>query len=385
MNLIRVALIADFLEEYWFSMDLVAESLAERLEADHNNGVTPTLIRPLMRPRLSRLAQGSHLLKNGDRLINRFHDYPSYLGTQREEFDLFHIIDHSYAHLVEYLPAPRTIVTCHDLEAFRPVLEPECDRRSILLRAMARRILRGLRQAARISCVSATTRGELIRIGLANEQNSVVIPNGVGPPFGAAADPSNDAEAVRLLGPASDTGCDLLQVGAPVRRKRIDVLLRAFAQVRERTPRARLIRVGGALPPELVTLASGLGVTEAIVNLPYVDSAVLAAIYRRAALLLITSEAEGFGLPLLEALASGTPVLASDLDALREVGGEAVDYVAVGDVEQFAVAAELLLRERAEDSARWSRRCETGIAHARDFSWDLTARRTAALYRAVLG
>ncbi|MGH7878164.1 MAG: glycosyltransferase family 4 protein, partial [Candidatus Binataceae bacterium] len=336
MNPLRVALIADFAEEAWPSMDLVADSLAARLAANHHAELTPVLLRPPLTRRLTRLAARPRRLQSADRLINRFYDYPAYLRARRPEFDLFHILDHSYAHLVDYLPPARTIVTCHDLETFRCLLDPAKEPRSRLFRAMTRRILRGLEHAAMISCVSAATRAELIQYGIADQHRSVVIANGVGADFTRAANP--DAEAARLLGPARVPTLELLHVGAASRRKRLDILLRVFARVRESWPAARLVRVGGALTPELAALALQLGIAEAIVTVPHVSSAVLAAIYRRAALLLITSEAEGFGLPLVEALACGTPVLASDLAALREVGAGAAEYAPVGDVAQFAVA-----------------------------------------------
>ena len=78
-----------------------------------------------------------------------------------------------------------------------------------------------------------------------------------------------------------------------------------------------------------------LGLTDAIVVLPMLDRATLAAVYRRSALLLMPSEREGFGLPVLEALACGTPVVASDIEALREVGGFAASYCPVEGIEDW--------------------------------------------------
>jgi glycosyltransferase involved in cell wall biosynthesis len=236
-----------------------------------------------------------------------------------------------------------------------------------------------------ISCVSAAMRADLKRFGITEEGRLAMIPNGVDAVFSPAANLAANAEVDRLLGPASAVTLELLHVGATIKRKRLDVLLRVFAQVRKHWPAARLVRVGGGLTRELATLAADLGVTDAIVTVPYVSSAVLAAIYRRAALLLITSDAEGFGLPMIEALASATLVLASDLRALREVGGDAARYAPTGDVEQFATAATRLLRERETDSAIWTRRREVAIKRARHFSWDTAAARAVALYRAVAG
>ena len=78
-----------------------------------------------------------------------------------------------------------------------------------------------------------------------------------------------------------------------------------------------------------------LGFGDAIVVLPALDRSTLAAVYRRCALLLMPSEREGFGLPVLEALACGTPVVASDAPALREVGGYAAAYCPVDDLEAW--------------------------------------------------
>ena len=110
----------------------------------------------------------------------------------------------------------------------------------------------------------------------------------------------------------------------------------------------------------------------------------LAAIYRRAALLLQTSDREGFGLPVAEAMTCGTPVVASDLPALREVGGPATTYCPVGDVERWIAAAAALLDERANDAGAWRRRQADGIAWAQRFDWQAHARATMDVYREVL-
>ena len=79
----------------------------------------------------------------------------------------------------------------------------------------------------------------------------------------------------------------------------------------------------GRSPPNSAFARASSASLDAIVVLPFVDRATLAAVYRRAALALLPSEREGFGLPLVEALACGTPVVASDIPVLREVGGDA--------------------------------------------------------------
>jgi alpha-1,3-rhamnosyl/mannosyltransferase len=106
----------------------------------------------------------------------------------------------------------------------------------------------------------------------------------------------------------------------------------------------------------------------------YVEKDELARLYRGAAALVMPSRFEGFGLPVLEAMACGTPVIAADEPALREVAGEAAVYAEDGD---FAAAARRALAEGARLSA-------AGVERAGRFSWAETARRTVEVYRRLL-
>jgi len=162
------------------------------------------------------------------------------------------------------------------------------------------------------------------------------------------------------------------------------VLLKVFAEVRKRAPRARLVRVGGAFTAAQAALADELNLKDSISVLPFLEPEVLAAVYRRAALVLQPSEREGFGLPVAEALACGTPVVASRIPSLAEVGGEAAVYAPVGDTEAWADAVNVLLCERAYDPARWAARREAGVRRAARFTWETYVAETAALYHEVL-
>jgi glycosyltransferase involved in cell wall biosynthesis len=378
---LRAAIICDYAEEQWPSMSLAADMLLENLQRHHSRVVRPERIRPRFVRRLSRLGSASRFALNADRVLNRMFDYPRYIRRIREDFDLFHIIDHSYSQLVHELPPGRTAVTCHDLRTFRCLLQPEAERRSKTFHAMTRRILQGLQRAARVACVSHATASELLAHRLLGPERVVVIPNGVAPIFSPIAEPSAEDEAARLLGPRSRRAVELLNVGSTIPRKRIDTLLQVFAAVRGAFDGVRLIRAGGQLTADQRELAHSLGVWDSIIELPFLGSATLAAVYRHAAVLLCPTEAEGFGLPLLEALACGTSVLASDIAALREVGGNAVVYAPPGDVRQWTAAVLDLIREMRPPGRRWDARRRAGIERAQKFSWRENAARTLALYR----
>jgi glycosyltransferase involved in cell wall biosynthesis len=379
----RLALICDFQEEGWHSMNLVADQLHLSLLSPLR-GVAPVKVRPPMMMLTSRLTWASRrTLRNFDRFANRFLHYPAHIRRLRESFDLFHVIDHSYSHLVHELPANRTIVTCHDVDTFGSVTSPVRERRSWLFRRMTERILDGFRKAAHIVCVSGTTRDEVIRCEFAPASRVSVIHNGLNSTYGAEPDPESDGELTRYLGPQADI--ELLHVGSTIPRKRIDLLLQIFARLRNSFPSARLIRVGGPFTEQQAVLASRLGVDKAVVELPYLEERVLASLYRRVSLVIQTSEAEGFGLPVAEALACGAVVVASDIPVLREIGGSSAQYCAVGDIDLWQREIRKLIETRKDQPVEWMRLRSGGISRAAEFRWDVAAARLRELYSKLQG
>ena len=370
-------------------MDLVGEMLCAELKARHSAALEITRVQPAFVRRLSAaagrgaLASSNSLGFNADRALNRFFDYPRALRRLRDGFDVLHIVDHSYAHLARELAGARTVVTCHDLDAFRCLLASGAERRSLPFRMMARRTLAGMRTATRVCCPSAATRDALVANALVSRDRLVVIPNGVHPACSPRSDEAADAAASRLLRAADPDAVEILHVGSTIPRKRIDVLLRVLAAARAQFPNLRLVKAGGALTADQQRLAQTLGVDDSIVTMPFLKPAVLAAIYRRAALVLMPSETEGFGLPLAEAMACGTPVLASDIPVLREVGAESAVYCAVADVPAWSTALTALLEERAANPERWAERRAAAILQASHFSWAAYADRCATLYREI--
>jgi glycosyltransferase involved in cell wall biosynthesis len=374
---LRVAVIADFLEEGWPSMDCVAESLTDCLNAaTRHDLMTTELVRP-------RFLGSSMRRRAGARLFNRFAVYPSWIMRNRNRFDLFHIIDHSYSQLIHYLPKDRCIVTCHDLDTFKCLLEPHLEPRSFAFRAMTRRILDGFRSARRVICVSNATRDTVLHYDLVPPDRIKVIPNGVDPAYSARPDLEADAQIAQILGPRANGGIEIMHVGSAIKRKRIDLLLEIFAALKSKLPGARLVRAGGLMSSEHRARAEQLGVAGAIVELPMLDRRVLAAAYRRAACVLLPSDSEGFGLPVIEAMACGTPVVASDLAVLREVGGAAACYCPVGEVDAWVSTIVGVVARCAEHGESASHRRERLIEQASKFSWAENAARTAEIYREV--
>jgi glycosyltransferase involved in cell wall biosynthesis len=387
--------VCDLLEERWPSMDLVADMLLRSLAEMDTPGVAPTRVRPAMRRRFTRepgpaagLAAGAggyerRLRLNLDRGLNRFWDYPRLLRRRKGEFDVFHVVDHAYGQLVHGLPPERTVVTCHDLHTFQCLLDPVRAPRSAAFRMMTGYVLRGLASAGRVVFDTAAVRDEAVGRGLVAPERASVAHLGVDPACSALPDPQADRAADALLGPVRAAEPEILHVGGTFGRKRIDLLLRIFARVRAELPGVRLVRVGGAFTEEQARLAETLGVADAVAVLPFLDKPVLASVYRRASLLLLPSEEEGFGLPVIEAMTCGTPVIASDLPVLREVGGSAATFVGTGDVGAWSEAVVRQLAARSEDPAAEDARRAASAAQAAKFTWDEYARRMVDVYREV--
>jgi alpha-1,3-rhamnosyl/mannosyltransferase len=140
-----------------------------------------------------------------------------------------------------------------------------------------------------------------------------------------------------------------------------------------------LLRVGGAFTRKQQRLARQLRIEARIRHLGYVPSKQLPLIYRCAELLLFPSLDEGFGFPVLEAMASGLPVVASQRGALPEVAGQAA---LLADPSHPTALADRV-RDLLKDSALRSQLKEAGRRRARQFTWDSTARKTLEVYRRV--
>lgn len=368
----RLALLPDFRAEGWPSMDLCADLLMSHLPGDF----VAELVCPRFRRLLTRLpvVGKKNAAFNADRLLNRFLHFPRYARAHARRFNLFHVVDHSYAQLVHSLPCDRTGVYCHDLDAFRSVLEPARDTRSWWFRNLTERILGGLKKAA---VVFHSTRGvgdEIRRLGLIDPGKLIHAPYGVASEFSHS--PASPPPPLPWLDALAGVPW-VLHVGSCIPRKRIDVLLEVVAEARRDNPDLRLVKVGGEWTEEQGKKIERLGLKNAVVHKTGLSRGELAEVYRRAPVVLVPSEAEGFGLPVIEALACGSAVVASDLPVLREVGGEVVTFRAVADVPAWAEAVvEHLNTPRVTEvdaSLKWAAR----------YTWASHAATIAEAYRRI--
>jgi glycosyltransferase involved in cell wall biosynthesis len=373
MRPLTLGVCPDFVEERWPSMDRAATQLLSMLETE--DAVATDVLRPPFVPRAPRWC-GARFARSVDRAWNRFVEYPRHISRAAGDHDVYHVIDHSYAHLVRSLPAGRTVVTCHDLDAFRSIHE-QAESRSAPFRAATRYILGGLRRAAAVACDTTVIGDELVRRGVVAADRIVVVPLGIGEVFTPAADPVADDHLVTLLPVARDVPV-VLHVGTAVPRKRIDLLLRFVARLDVSGQAPHLVRVGEPFTGEQAALVRDLGLQGRITVLSAADDRLLAAAYRRASVVVLPSDREGFGLPVLEALKSGAAVVATDLPVLREVGGPVTRYCPAGDVKRWAREVTAAITEPSDAAARSAR-----VQWAESFTWRRYADQMLRVYAAV--
>jgi len=359
-------------------MDLCGDMLLDHLPRGGPLAVEAARLCPPFRRLATRLPSVGrrHAAFNADRLLNRFVHFPRYVRRAVRRFDLFHVADHSYGQLVHALPPGRTGVYCHDVDAFRCLFDQGAYPRPRWFRAMSQRILTGLRKAAVVFHSTAAVAEEINRAGLIDPDRLVLAPYGVSPEF----TPGTTQPSVELPWLAEVGGRPwMLHVGSCIARKRIDVLLDVVAAVRQTVPDLRLVKVSGEWTAAQRERIDRLGLAGAITHVGGLARAELAEVYRRATVVLMPSEAEGFGLPVIEALACGTAVVASDIPALREAGGPAAVYAPVGDVGAWSDAVAKLLTDPASAPSRAGR-----LAWAGRFTWTAHAETIARAYHRLL-
>lgn len=346
-------------------MDLVAEMLAIQSGVSSDVVMQRDLLQPRFRYRVSIIpALGQYsAARNLDRFFNRFVIYPQFAKRISADYDFFHVVDHSYAGLLHSLPSERTGVYCHDLDAFRCLIDPNAEPRPWWFRKMAGHILTGMQKANVVFHSTGPVREAILRHQLVDESKLVHAPYGVSCEFTSEKSGDELNRAVSHPQPGADDQV-VVHVGSCIPRKRIDVLIDTFARVREANSRARLIKIGGSFTEDHRQRIANLGLQSFIEHRQGLSRGELADVYRRASVVLVPSEAEGFGLPVIEALACGAPVIASDIPVLREVGGGVVSYAPVGDIDRWASLAVQVLEGQAKIASR-----EQRLAHVSQYTW----------------
>jgi glycosyltransferase involved in cell wall biosynthesis len=282
---------------------------------------------------------------------------------------------HATEHLLPPLRGVPTVLTVHDM-IFK--LFPEHQK---LLNYWYLNMTMPLycRRAGAILTVSEASKRDIVRHYTLAPERVTVIHEAASPEF-APAEPSVVDEARRRYGLPEGF---LLHVGTIEPRKNLTRLIEALQQLREAGLRIPLVLTSskGWLYDEFFRRLEALDVQDAVHFTGYVPTADLPLLYNAATVVVTPSVYEGFGLPVLEAMACGIPVVSSSSSSLPEIGGDAAVYFDPYDVEAMASA----IRAVWTDAELRADLQERGLVQAARFSWDRAARETLGVYQRLAG
>jgi glycosyltransferase involved in cell wall biosynthesis len=273
-----------------------------------------------------------------------------------------------------WTPCP-SVVTIHDMTLW---LFPQYHYRRRLL-AMRPFVPLAARRAAAIIAVSQATKADIVRILGVDTSKVHVVYEAPSPRFRVV---ESAAELERVRHSYGLPPQLILYVGTIEPRKNLVRLLEAYARLRERRGITQpLVLAGrrGWKDKAVYAAVERLGLDGTVRFLGYVPTNDLVTLYNLADLVAFPSLYEGFGLPVLEAMACGTPVVTSPKGSLPEVAGDAAQFVDPYDVESIAAGLWRVLR----DPARREELCSRGLAQAARFSWDKATRQTRQIYTQV--
>lgn len=256
----------------------------------------------------------------------------------------------------------KRIVTIHDMI---PELMPRTRRRLDLLTLKHRYV----RSADQVICVSESTKQDLLKVYGLIKAPIHVIHHGVSPLFQPGL-PRADFLPERYV----------LFVGHRYQYKDAEVLFRAFAQVARQDSEIELLCVGGnGLGQQEAKLLEQLGIRERV-SQRFLSDELMASAYANAEVFVFPSHFEGFGLPALEAMASGIPTILARATSLPEIGGDAALYFEPGAVSELSDQISVVLN----DATLQRDLIDKGLKRSSAFTWERAAEETASVYRQAL-
>ena len=351
----KVALFRPFPDQYRFSMTKYADEIHRRVGEYMKAGESIEL-REFPAPRLEGFG----------RYWDQYRRYGRYAAAHAG--DVNHIVDHGFGHLTSQLPAGRTIVTFHDAVVTKvPGVR-------WTTKASLSHSLRAMRKAAAIVCDSEDGKRDLLELSQIPADRVRVIPIGIDESFRPAPDRSVVRRKLGLNGNV------VLMVGHTQGYMNCARMLRAVATVIARHGvDVTLVKIGLPFTPDQMRLIADLELGDRIEIVGRVPFAEVPSYYQAADVLLYAPLLAGFGLPPLEAMACGTPVVASNRGSIPEVCGDAAVLTDAEDEGALAVA----LADTLTNASRRRRLIDAGFARAGLFEWSVSARKFLDLYRAV--
>jgi glycosyltransferase involved in cell wall biosynthesis len=292
-----------------------------------------------------------------------FSQYPLWFPTLKTE--IIHLTNQAQCIPLNY-SRKKAIVTVHDIIPF--ILEREKPFYYSLIFYLMKR---GIGKSCWIIADSEHTKNDLISTFQYPSERITVVPLGVNLDF------FYDKKKKRDL-------FTILYVGSEMPRKNVELLFKAFSIVKKNFPEAKLVKVGKSQWPgarkKLETLSQTLGISDSILFYDKVEEEHISNLYNTATLFVHPSYYEGFGFPLLEAMACGCPSIVAKATSLPEIGGNAVLYFDPTDEKGLASQISTVFKEKTLQK----KLSKKGLERAKHFTWENTAEKNLQVYKKVL-
>ncbi|MBD2355804.1 glycosyltransferase family 4 protein [Tolypothrix sp. FACHB-123] len=356
-----------------FSMDIYADGIISGLKVVRPQWEIVELA-PCSIDRNSR-----SLLLRAKKFYERFWGFPRTI--QNQVADIFHIIDHSEGHIVNWVKnqGKPIVVTCHDLINY---FYPDNLQGSVQVPFVSSNLwfhsVKAMQNANHILAVSSATAQDVTQILNIHPQQITVTPNAVESAFHIL--PDNQIASFRhKQGISPETIC-LLNVGGNHPRKNISTILQVVKILQQKGLNIHFWKAGAAFTSEEQNYIQTQALENYITYLGQPDKQTLVQIYNAADILIAPSTHEGFGITILEAMACGTPVITSKVSAMPEVAGDAGVLVDPTNAQEIAEAVYHLHNNPID----YQKLKDAGLARVKSFTWERTAEKIAEVYEELL-
>ena len=299
---------------------------------------------------------------------------------QMTDIDVFHIVDHSDGHLLYGLRSAghRAVVTCHDLINYtQPENLDDQSKLPLVSRGIWQYAVKGICRASHIVTVSNHTAHDVDRLFGITPDRITIAYNGVSPRFRQL--PQQQVALLKSRHNINNKIC-LLNVGSNHPRKNVFAILKSLDQLRQQGLDVCFIKAGADLTTEQKLYVKKRNLTDYVVYVGKPSKETLVDLYNVADILVAPSLYEGFGITLLEAMASGTPVVTSNATSLPEVVGDAGIMVPPEAIEEITAAVRTLAN--SPDSRK--ELIDRGLERAKQFTWQSSAETVAQVYETLV-
>jgi glycosyltransferase involved in cell wall biosynthesis len=303
-------------------------------------------------------------------IIKLYLIYPLIVAKKIKKDNIKHITSQDLAYLLNFLKIKKTIITCHDLIPWA------YEKNHSLI---WKNNIKGLKKADEIITVSQFSKSEIVKYVKYPEKKIHVIPNGVDH---NSYYKNRNKNVLKKLNIELNNKI-ILYVGTEQHRMNFSVLVKSFAKLKKILPNIKLLKIGNPHSNierrKILNLISDLNLQKDVIFTGYVLEEELPKWYNAADLLVYPCAYAGFGLPPLEAMACGTPVITSNTSSLPEVVGDAGIMVNPNNIEELTKKMyEVLTNDGLSKDMS-----NMGLKRAKLFNWDKSAQKTLKIYKEI--